>query len=175
VIEGQASRRTYWLEREQMIPRSRSETFAFFSDAFNLERITPPFLRFRILTPPPIEMQTGTLIEYRLELFGLPIYWRTRIESWTPAASFVDRQIKGPYALWQHRHSFEARGPRQTLMHDRVEYRLPYGLLGELAHGLCVKRWLREIFDYRAEMTARLLRAGAIEEEDTERYRAIAN
>jgi ligand-binding SRPBCC domain-containing protein len=147
----------YLLERRQMIPRSRSETFAFFSDAFNLERITPRFLRFRILTPSPIKMRAGTVIEYRLALFGVPIYWRTVIESWTPEESFIDRQIKGPYALWRHTHSFEEKGPRQILMRDQVEYSLPYALLGRVAHGLFIKRRLEEIFDYRAEMTARLL------------------
>jgi ligand-binding SRPBCC domain-containing protein len=151
--------KTYWLERTQMIPRSRSETFAFFSDAFNPERITPPFLRFRILTPPPIKMGAGTLIEYRLALFGVPLYWQTLIESWTPEESFVDRQTKGPYALWRHTHSFEEQGPRRILMRDVVEYSIPYALLGRIAHGLLIKRWLEHIFDYRAAMTARLLGA----------------
>jgi ligand-binding SRPBCC domain-containing protein len=105
----------YFLEREQMIQRSRSETFAFFSDAFNLERITPPFLRFHIVTPAPIKMEAGAVIEYRLKLFGAPIYWRTVIESCDPDESFVDSQTKGPYALWRHTHSFEERGRQQTL------------------------------------------------------------
>ncbi len=151
--------KTYLLERSQLIPRSRRETFAFFSDAFNLERITPPFLRFRILTPAPIQMEAGTLIEYRLALFGVPLYWQTLIERWTPDEAFVDRQLKGPYALWRHTHSFEEQGPRQTLMRDVVEYRLPFALLGSLAHSLFTKRWLAYIFDYRAVMTARLLGA----------------
>jgi ligand-binding SRPBCC domain-containing protein len=122
----------YFLERKQIIPRSRSETFAFFSDAFNLERITPPFLRFRIVTPAPIKMEVGAVIEYRLALFGAPVYWRTLIESWDPEESFVDSQIKGPYALWRHTHSFEEKGPRQTLMRDLVEYGVPYGALGRI-------------------------------------------
>ncbi len=151
--------KTYLLERSQIIPCSRSETFAFFSDAFNLERITPPFLRFRILTPPPIKMAAGTKIEYHLALFGVPLYWQTLIESWTPDASFVDRQINGPYALWRHTHSFEEQGPRQVLMRDVVEYRMPFALLGSIAHDLFVKRWLAYIFHYRAAMTARLLGA----------------
>lgn len=145
------------LERAQIIPRWRSEVFAFFSDAFNLERITPPFLRFRILTPPPIRMAAGTVIEYRLRLFGAPIFWRTVIESWRPEESFVDSQIKGPYSLWRHTHSFEENGPGQTLMRDTVEYALPFGPAGSLAHHLFVRRWLDGIFDYRAAMTARLL------------------
>jgi ligand-binding SRPBCC domain-containing protein len=165
----------YSLERKQTIPRSRSEAFAFFSDAFNLERITPPFLRFRILTPSPIEMEAGTVIEYRLALFGAPIYWRTVIESWNPEESFVDRQIKGPYALWRHTHSFEVKGPRQTLMRDLVEYSIAYGVLGRIAHVLFVERWLKKIFDYRAEMIARLIEAEDKEEERVERNRAVVD
>lgn len=165
----------YFLERKQMIPRSRNEAFAFFSDAFNLERITPPFLRFRILTPPPIKMEAGSVIEYRLRLFGAPIYWRTVIESWRPEESFVDSQTKGPYALWRHSHSFEEKGPRQTLMRDLVEYSLPYGVLGKIAHGLFVERWLKQIFDYRAMMIARLLEAEDKEEVRVERDREIAD
>lgn len=163
----------YFLERKQMIPRSRTETFAFFSDAFNLERITPPFLRFRIVTPSPIKIEAGTVIEYHLKLFGAPIFWRTVIESCDQEESFVDRQIKGPYALWRHTHSFEEKGPQQTLMRDLVEYSIPYALLGRMAHGLFVRRWLRKIFDYRAAMIAHLLEAEDKEEERVERNRAI--
>lgn len=149
--------RTYTLEREQEIRRSRHETFAFFGDALNLERITSPFLRFRILTPPPIRMAAGTLLDYRLSLFGVPFRWRTVIESWQPEETFVDLQIKGPYALWRHTHYFETLSSERTLVRDRVEYRLPCGLMGRLAHCLFVARWLKQIFDYRAEMIAQLL------------------
>jgi hypothetical protein len=165
----------YVLERKQIVPRPRSETFAFFSDAFNLERITPSFLRFRIVTPAPIKMEAGAVIEYRLALFGAPVYWRTVIESWDPEESFVDSQTKGPYALWRHTHLFEEKGPRQTLVRDLVEYGIPYGVLGRIAHGLFVERWLKKIFDYRAAMIARLLEAEDKEEEEhLERNRAIA-
>lgn len=165
--------KVYLLERTQTIPLSPEETFAFFSDAFNLERITPPFLRFRILTPPPIQMKTGVEIEYRLKLFGVPIYWRTRIEDWVPNEIFVDTQIIGPYALWHHTHTFEEQGPGQTLMRDRVQYRIPFSVAGNLAHVLFVKRLLKRIFDYRAAMTAQLL--GQKEKgESFERHRAIA-
>jgi ligand-binding SRPBCC domain-containing protein len=164
--------KTYRLERTQMIARSRHETFAFFSDAFNLERITPPFLRFRILTPPPIKLAAGTLIEYRLKLFGIPLFWRTVIEEWKPEESFVDRQVKGPYAWWRHTHTFEKKGSYQVLMRDLVEYRIPFGLLGRLAHRLFVKRWLKAIFDYRAATTAHLLNAH--QEECGDYQRALA-
>ena len=149
--------RTYTLERTQVIERPRSETFAFFSDAFNLERITPPLLRFRILTRPPIDMAEGTLIDYRLVLFGIRFYWKTLIEKWSPEESFVDLQIKGPYALWRHTHTFEQLSAASTLVRDRVEYRIPFGVVGRVAHTLFVKRTLKKIFDYRARIIARLL------------------
>jgi ligand-binding SRPBCC domain-containing protein len=165
----------YVLERKQIVPRPRSETFAFFSDAFNLERITPSFLRFRIVTPAPIKMEAGAVIEYRLALFGAPVYWRTVIESWDPEESFVDSQTKGPYALWRHTHLFEEKGPRQTLVRDLVEYGVPYGALGRIAHALFIERWLKKIFDYRAAMISRLMEAEDKEEDRIERHRAIAD
>lgn len=166
--------KVYLLERTQTIPLSRQETFAFFGDAFNLERITPPFLQFRILTPPPIKMEQGTLIEYKLRLFGVPIFWRTLIEHWIPEEFFVDTQISGPYTLWRHTHTFEEISPGQTLMQDTVEYSIPFGVLGTIAHALFIKRCLKIIFDYRAKMTARLLGTEGEEEKGIESFRAIA-
>lgn len=149
--------RTYVLEREQIVPLPRATSFAFFGDAFNLELITPPFLRFRVLTKPPVAMRQGALLEYRLSLFGLPFHWRTLIESWSPDESFVDRQLEGPYALWHHTHTFEELAPDRTRMRDRVLYRIPFGVFGAIAQAFFVRRVLNEIFDYRAEMVARLL------------------
>ena len=149
--------KTYVLEREQQIDRPRNEVFAFFGDAFNLERITPQFLSFRILTERPVHMQAGTFLEYKLSLFGIGFYWQTRIEEWQPEEYFVDIQLKGPYALWRHTHAFEEIDGRRTLMRDRVEYAVPYGPLGRLAHTLFVRSSLNKIFDYRAKETARLL------------------
>jgi ligand-binding SRPBCC domain-containing protein len=149
----------YLLEREQIIERGRSETFAFFSDAFNLERITPPFLRFRVLTARPVTMARGTLLEYKLSLFGIGFRWKTIIEEWEPEDSFVDSQLEGPYRLWRHRHSFESIGQARTLMRDRVEYLIPLGFLGRASNALFVSRTLREIFDYRARAIASLLAA----------------
>src|SRR5690242_5641285 len=107
---------TYLLERTQMIPLSRAETFSFFSEAINLERITPPYLKFRVLTPLPFEIAAGKLIDYQLSLYNVPFRWRTLIEAWEPETRFVDRQINGPYSLWHHTHTFETLGPQQTLM-----------------------------------------------------------
>jgi ligand-binding SRPBCC domain-containing protein len=148
---------THTLERSQVIERPRGEVFAFFGDAFNLERITPSFLRFRILNEPPIAMAEGATLDYRLSLFGIRFYWKTLIERWSPEESFVDVQLKGPYALWRHTHTFEELSPASTLVRDRVEYRIPYGPFGRLAHALIIKRTLKKIFDHRALTIGRLL------------------
>ena len=139
------------LQRVQILPRPRDEVFAFFEDARNLEAITPTFLRFRVVTPGPIAMRAGALIEYRLSLFGAPFGWQTEIEIYEPTRRFVDRQLRGPYRVWRHTHEFEdvAGGTRMT---DHVEYELPLGPLGDIAHALFVKRTVAKIFDYRAEV-----------------------
>jgi ligand-binding SRPBCC domain-containing protein len=149
------------LERRQRIERPIEEVFDFYGDARNLERITPPWLGFKVLTPAPIEMRAGTLIEYRLRLHGVPVRWRTRIESWDPPRSFVDMQIRGPYSLWEHLHTFEEDGPGATLIGDRVRYSIPFGPLGAVADRLLVQRDLRRIFDYRCEAVARELATAA--------------
>ena len=148
------------LEREQILPGMPEEVFPFFADARNLEALTPPFLGFRILTPLPIEMREGALIDYSLSLFGAPMRWKTRIAVWEPGACFVDEQLSGPYALWRHTHSFERRGAG-TLMRDVVEYREPLGPLGTLAHHLFVARTVERIFDFRREAVDRHLRRAA--------------
>lgn len=146
------------LERTLFIPRSRPEVFAFFSDASNLERITPPFLRFRILTPAPISMQAGTLIDYQLRLYGLSFRWRTCIEAFQPPSYFIDAQLRGPYKSWHHRHTFQD-APGGTLMLDRVDYDLPLGPLGAVAHTLFVRRSVEQIFDHRNQTILQLLAA----------------
>ena len=138
----------YLLERSLFIPRPREEVFAFFSDACNLERITPAFLHFHILTPGPIPMRPGTLIEYELRLYGILLRWKTLIEEFTPMSSFVDVQLTGPYRRWRHRHEFED-APGGTEMHDRVEYEMPLGPIGAVMRLLFVRRSLEKIFDYR--------------------------
>lgn len=149
--------RVHILERRQRIERPIDEVFAFYGDARNLERITPPLLGFEVTTPGPIEMGAGTLIEYRLRLHRIPVSWRTRIEAWEPPHRFVDVQVKGPYTLWEHTHTFEADGPGATTIEDRVRYSIPFGPLGELADRLLVRRDLRRIFDFRQEAVAREL------------------
>jgi len=136
------------LELDQVLPGERDEVFAFYADAFNLEAITPPWLGFRVVTPGPIEMRAGALIEYRLALHRIPVRWLTRIEEWTPGRSFVDAQLRGPYRLWHHTHTFTPAGGG-TLVGDRVRYALPFGPLGTVAHAALVRRDLERIFDYR--------------------------
>jgi ligand-binding SRPBCC domain-containing protein len=144
------------LERAQRVALPPDQVFAFYADARNLEAITPPWLRFRVLTPGAIAMREGALIEYRLRLHGIPLRWRTRIAVWEPPLRFVDVQVRGPYALWEHTHSFIAVADGVEIR-DRVRYALPLGVLGRLAHALLVRRDLERIFDFRMRAVARLL------------------
>jgi ligand-binding SRPBCC domain-containing protein len=148
--------RAHVLRQEQLVPRPLDKVFPFFAEARNLERITPPWLAFQVLTADPVEMRPGTLIEYRLRLHGVPVRWLTRIEEFEAGRGFVDMQLRGPYRLWHHRHEFEARGD-QTLVRDTVHYALPFGLLGAFAHLLFVRRDLRRIFSYRTDAVTRIL------------------
>lgn len=143
------------LRRSQIVPAPRDKVFEFFSNAGNLERITPPELRFHVTTPQPIAMHAGTLIDYRLRLFGVPFGWRTLIEEWVPGQSFVDRQLKGPYALWRHTHTF-ADDPGGTRMEDHVAYAVGFGPFGAIARSLFVTRQVEGIFDYRATVIAQV-------------------
>jgi ligand-binding SRPBCC domain-containing protein len=136
------------LEREQIIQKPREEIFEFFAEAGNLERITPPELKFQIITPSPIEIKKGALIDYTLKLRGIPITWRTEITEWNPPCSFTDTALKSPYKQWIHLHTFETGKRGETIMKDLVRYRLPFEPLGDLAH-FYVKKELKYIFDYR--------------------------
>ena len=133
---------------ELLLPRPIDEVFAFFSDAHQLEVLTPPWLHFRILTPRPIDLRLGTLIEYRIRWHGIPLSWRTEIAAWEPPHRFVDRQLKGPYSQWVHEHTFEARDGG-TLVRDRVDYAVPGWLLEPLLDRFVVRPDVERIFDYR--------------------------
>ena len=141
---------TMVLETRQWLPRSVEEVFGFFADAANLNDITPPWLGFRILTPLPVEMRAGALIDYRIRLRGAPIRWRTEITCWEPPWRFVDEQIRGPYRLWRHEHTFHPENGG-TRVEDRVEYRVGLGdwWPGRLVHRLWVRPELDRIFEYR--------------------------
>lgn len=149
------------LERNQRIDLPIVAAFAFYGDAVNLERITPPWLEFEVLTPGPIEMGPGTLLDYRLKLHRVPVRWQTRIEEWEPPRRFVDTQVRGPYSLWEHTHTFEEDGPGATIIRDRIRYSIPFGPLGRIAERLFVRRDLKRIFDYRGEAVTRELKAAA--------------
>lgn len=153
----EGARRVHVLDRSQWVPAPVSETFAFFADAGNLQAITPPWLHFRILTPLPLEMREGTLIDYMLRLHGIPVRWRTRIRDWQPGIEFTDEQLSGPYARWVHRHTFRSeRGG--TRLGDRVEYALPLDPLSRPAHSLYVRPLVERIFDFRGQVIARQFR-----------------
>lgn len=136
------------LRRESWIPRKLEEVFNFFSRAENLEKLTPPLVGFQILTPTPIEMREGALIDYKIRIHGVPVRWRTRIATWDPPHGFVDEQVSGPYRQWIHEHAFKAEADG-TRMVDKVRYRAPGWVLEPLIHHFFVGADLRKIFDFR--------------------------
>jgi ligand-binding SRPBCC domain-containing protein len=146
------------LRREQRLPGSPADVFAFFGDARNLEAITPPLLRIQVMNADEFVMGPGALIRYHLRVHRVPVGWLTAIRAWDPPHRFVDEQLRGPYALWHHTHTFEPSPDGDgTLMRDVVRYALPLGPLGEVARRLFVARDLEAIFDYRAEKIRELL------------------
>ena len=147
----------YVLTRSLTLDLPIGRVFDFFSDAGNLERITPPELNFHIITPQPIDIKQGALIDYELKMRGIPVKWRTEISVWEPPFRFVDQQLRGPYKQWIHTHTFTELGPSRTLIEDQVRYRLPLEPLGDVAH-FFVKRELDYIFDYRQKAVAEMLR-----------------
>ena len=146
------------LHREQWIPASLDEVFAFFSHAANLDRITPPWLHFNILGQTDRELKVGTLINYKLAWHGFPLVWTSRIEEWRPPTLFVDVQVKGPYRLWHHTHSFEAHDGG-TSIRDAVRYAVPMGGLGAFCAEWLVRRDVEQIFNYRAQQISMLFAA----------------
>lgn len=140
---------THLFETELWLPVAREKVFPFFADARNLEVITPPWLNFKILTPGEIPMRVGALIDYQIRIHGWPVCWQTKITEWNPPFSFRDEQLRGPYRLWRHTHTFEEKdgGDGGTLCRDRVEYAVPGGAL---VNRLFVRRDVEKIFAYRA-------------------------
>ncbi|MBX9678647.1 MAG: SRPBCC family protein [Gemmataceae bacterium] len=146
------------LNVEMWLPRPIDEVFPFFADAGNLDAITPPWLHFHIVTPRPIDMKAGALIDYKLRVRGIPITWRTEITHWEPPYRFVDRQLKGPYRQWIHEHTFEEKDGG-TIIRDKIDYAAPGWLLEPIIHGLFVGPDVRKIFAYRQEKIRELLLA----------------
>lgn len=143
----------YVLRTDLWLPRPIEEVFEFFTDAYRLEEITPPWLHFHVVTPQPIDMQAGTLIEYKLRLHGVPVRWRTEISVWEPPNRFVDQQLKGPYQRWHHEHRFSEQDGG-TRVEDIVHYRI---FLGRLLHPLFIQRDLEQIFTFRRQKMVELL------------------
>lgn len=140
----------YRLFRKQWVPAPLEEVFAFFDRPENLNEITPPSLHFQLLTPSPVPMHQGALIDYSIRLVGVPMRWTTYIAIYEPPHCFVDVQLRGPYSFWHHMHRFVAKDGG-TEITDEVLYVLPFGVLGRLVHSLWVRHQLEHIFDYRRE------------------------
>ncbi len=140
---------------EQVVPRPLDEVFEFFSRAENLQKITPPWLNFRILSVDPEPVQKGTLILYSLRWRIFPIRWTTEIIAWDPPHCFIDLQLKGPYKVWHHEHHFIAEG-NSTRITDEVRYELPFGILGRIVHQLKVKYDVETIFGYRKKVVEQI-------------------
>jgi ligand-binding SRPBCC domain-containing protein len=162
-VSNTESKAAHVLRRHQVVQGTHEEVFAFFESPWNLEAITPPWLRFEIVDTTDETMRVGTEITYRLKWQGIPMRWRTRIAECEPGMMFADEMTRGPYRRWYHRHSFTA-VPGGVEVVDVVEYELPLGWLGRLVHAALVRAQLEAIFDYRttavAEIFARRLATG---------------
>lgn len=145
----------YTLKRTQLIKHPREEVFKFFKKPENLEKITPVDVGFAILTPLPIEIHTGTILDYKINLLGFHIRWTTLITNYSEPEQFTDVALKGPYSFWHHRHTFEE-SEKGTIMTDEVTYAIPFGILGRLTHKFWIKKQLENIFDYRAQVISSL-------------------
>ena len=142
----------------QDLPVPRSEVFTFFADPVNLEALTPPWLRFEVLTPKPLPRGEGARFDYRIRVRGLPIRWCTLIETFVPGELFVDRQLAGPYALWRHTHRFEDLPDGGTRMTDQVRYRVGWGWIGQILTALWMRQDVTRIFEYRKQALAKQFR-----------------
>ena len=143
----------YELESEQFINSNINKVFDFFSRPENLEDITPSRLKFTILTPSPIPMEKGTLIDYTIRILWFPVHWRTLITAYNPPHGFVDQQIKGPYILWHHWHSFENKNGG-TMVRDKIRYAVPLGIVGRILNFFWIQKDLEDIFSYRRKIIA---------------------
>ncbi len=141
----------YTLDSIQFINKPIEDVFEFFSNPDNLSVITPPKLGFKILTPTPIKMSVGRLIDYKIYLMGIPIHWRTLITDFDPPHTFIDQQIKGPYTIWHHTHTFQ-KVDGGVEIKDRVVYSIPFSILGRILNFLWIRKDLENIFNYRKKV-----------------------
>lgn len=153
--------KTWRLRSSLWVPHPPAAVFPFFADAHNLEQLTPKWLSFRVLTPAPIDMHAGTLIDYRIAVHGLPLRWRTRIVRWDPPSCFVDEQLRGPYSLWHHTHTFTPLDGG-TVLGDEVVMRPKGGPLAGLVMAMLVRRDVERIFDFRGRSMAALFGGAAM-------------
>lgn len=165
--------KVYTLKKEQFVLRSLDEVFAFFQEPENLARITPKSLGFKILTPSPIRMKEGAVIDYTVSPMFFPMHWRTLITTYDPPHRLVDEQMKGPYLFWHHTHRFES-VDRGTIIHDEIRYALPFGIFGRLAHRLLVRRQIEKIFKFRAEFIGDLF-GGEIDSNSGSQFRGASS
>ena len=145
----------YTLKYKQLIDSDIDTVFSFFSNAENLSKITPPKLKFKILTPLPIKMKEGQLIDYTIKILGKRIRWRTIITEFNPNIKFVDQQLKGPYSMWHHTHEFKEIDNKVEMI-DKISYAIPFGFLGRIVNFIFVKGDLDEIFNYRYKVIEKL-------------------
>lgn len=157
IVNPEGHKGAYRLRAAQWIPRPNAAIFSFYSDAKNLEKITPSWLNFNIVNLPERELHAGDRIDYKLKIHGIPVRWQSSIDTWQPGQSFVDRQLKGPYREWIHTHTFEET-QHGTLILDEVIYEIPFGPVGDLARELFVKKDLKEIFSFRQKAISEHLR-----------------
>tara|TARA_Y100000590_G_scaffold465142_1_gene636583 strand:+ start:849 stop:1304 length:456 start_codon:yes stop_codon:yes gene_type:complete len=150
--------KVYKLKYKQIVNRPIDEVFDFFKNPNNLSKLTPSKLNFNILTPLPIIMKDGQLIDYTITLFGIKVHWRTIISSFVEPDMFVDQQLKGPYILWHHKHEFIQLKDGTVEMIDKVDYAIPFGFLGRIAHIIYVRRELEKIFEYRNKIINELFK-----------------
>jgi ligand-binding SRPBCC domain-containing protein len=143
--------KTFELKKQQFVPRPLGEVFQFFEKPENLATITPQWLGFHILTPSPIRMKEGTVIEYSIRVMGVRRRWKSRISMYNPPHAFADEQLEEPYTFWRHTHGFaEANGG--TLITDNIHFKLPFGAMGRLVHALVIRRQLEGIFNHRRQV-----------------------
>lgn len=140
----------YKLVKSQFIDTPINEVFSFFEKPENLQEITPPYLNFKIITPSPIKMEEGQVISYKIKLRGIPLTWKSLISLYDPPNSFIDEQIRGPYAIWHHTHTFKEEDGG-TMIEDEVKYAIPFSIIGRICNHLFIKNDLNKIFQYRKE------------------------
>ena len=143
--------KVYTLNKEQKVQKNILDVFDFFSKPENLAILTPKRMGFTILTPSPIEMKEGTLIDYTVKIMCIPIRWRTLITKYAPPNIFIDQQLKGPYSMWHHTHTFEKINDKETLIKDTITYGVPFGFIGNIVNFLYIKKDLEFIFSYRKQ------------------------